>query len=421
MSRDRQYKTLKGMQDILPPDSFLWQHVEGTARRIFSSFGFQEIRSPVLEATDIFARSIGEQTDIVEKEMYSFTDKGGRNVSLRPEGTASVVRSYVEHNLHTLPAPQKFYYFGPMFRYERPQSGRLRQFYQIGVEAFADPHAGMDAEIIAMLGRFLAGIGIRDIAFQINSIGCDQCRPGYKGALLTFFDGKRESLCPDCVRRYDRNPLRILDCKVDRCREMRRGAPRITDHICGDCRAHFEKLQELLSVLGVVFAVNPEMVRGLDYYTRTTFEVTSQDLGAQNALAAGGRYDRLVAQFGGPDTPAIGFAIGMERVVGLLKQAAAVSVPAPEAFIVALGDAAATEGLRITCALRDGGRWVELGTAGSSLKSHMRRADRLAARFVFIIGDDELQTGEIRWKDLADASQGLVRLSDIEGFLAGRK
>ena len=417
---DLPYKTLKGMQDIVPPDIFLWQEVEQTARRIFSSFGFQEIRPPVLEATSIFSRSIGEQTDIVEKEMYSFIDKGGRNVSLRPEGTASVVRSYVEHNLHTLPSPQKFYYFGPMFRYERPQSGRLRQFYQIGVEAFADPHAGMDAEVIAMLARFLAAIGIRDISFQINSIGCDRCRPGYREALLTFFAGKKEDLCPDCIRRYDRNPLRILDCKVDRCREMRRGAPRITDHICEACRTHFEKLQELLSVLDVVFTVNAEMVRGLDYYTRTTFEVAGQGLGAQNAIAAGGRYDRLVAEFGGPDTPAIGFAIGMERLVGLLKQAAPVSVPAPDAFIVALGEAAAIEGLRIACRLRDSGRWVELGNAGSSLKSQMRRAGRLAARYAFILGADELRSGEVRWKDLADASQGLVRLSDIEGFLAGR-
>ena len=421
MSAAQLYKTLKGMQDILPPDVFLWQEIEQTARRIFSSFGFQEIRPPVLEATNVFSRSIGEQTDIVEKEMYTFTDKGGRSVSLRPEGTASVVRSYVENHLHTLPSPQKFYYAGPMFRYERPQSGRLRQFYQIGVEAFADPYPRMDAEVIAMLGSFFAAIGLEGTAFQINSIGCEACRPGYKDVLIGFFSGKKENLCPDCVRRYDRNPLRILDCKVDRCRETRTGAPRITDHICGDCRSHFERLQELLSVLDVAFSVNPEMVRGLDYYTRTTFEVTSQGLGAQNAVAAGGRYDRLVKEFNGPDTPAIGFAIGMERVVGLLKQVSPPVLPGPDAFIAPLGETAGTAGLRIACSLRNAGFRVELGDSVSSLKSQLRRADRLAARRVFILGDDELNAGIIRWKNLVDGSQGELQLTEIEAFLsAGR-
>ena len=407
------------MQDILPPDTFLWQSVEQTARRIFSAFGFQEIRVPVLEATSVFSRSIGEQTDIVEKEMYTFTDKGGRSVSLRPEGTASVVRSYVENNLHSLPSPQKFYYSGPMFRYERPQSGRFRQFYQIGVEAFADPHPRMDAEVIAMLGRFLAGIGLQGISFQINSIGCEQCRPAYKDALLGFFSGKKENLCPDCIRRYDRNPLRILDCKVSRCVEVRSGAPRITDHLCQDCRTHFGKLQDLLALLEISFTVNPEMVRGLDYYTRTTFEVTSQGLGSQNAIAAGGRYNRLVKEFGGPDTPAIGFAVGMERVVGLLKQSMPLSLPVPAAFIAVLGEAAGSEGLRIAGKLRDRGLWIEVGDSESSLKSQMRRADRLAARYVFILGEEELQSGVLKWKNLADASQGDINVAEIEEFLAG--
>jgi histidyl-tRNA synthetase len=413
-----QYKTLKGMQDILPPDTFLWQSVEQTARRIFSAFGFQEIRVPVLEATSVFSRSIGEQTDIVEKEMYSFTDKGGRSVSLRPEGTAAVVRSYVEHNLHSLPSPQKFYYSGPMFRYERPQSGRFRQFYQIGVEAFADPHPRMDAEVISMLGRFLTSIGLEGVSFQINSIGCEQCRPAYKDALLGFFSDKKENLCPDCVRRFDQNPLRILDCKVSRCIEARSDAPRITDHLCQDCRTHFEKLQDLLTLLEVSFAVNPEMVRGLDYYTRTTFEVTSQGLGSQNAVAAGGRYNRLVKEFGGPDTPAIGFAVGMERMVGLLKQSASLTRPAPAVFIAALGEAAGNAALRIAGKLRDQDLWAEVGDAESSLKSQLRRADRLAARFVFILGDEELRSGTLKWKNLADASQGEVKMTEIKEFLA---
>jgi histidyl-tRNA synthetase len=409
------------MQDILPPDILLWQSIEQTARNVFSAYGFQEIRMPVLEATGVFSRSIGEQTDIVEKEMYTFTDKGGRSVSLRPEGTASVVRSYVENNLHNLPSPQKFWYSGPMFRYERPQSGRFRQFYQIGVEAFGDPHPRMDAEVIAMLERFLARIGLEGISFQINSIGCEQCRPGYRDALLGFFSGKKDQLCPDCIRRYDRNPLRILDCKVDRCRNARQGAPVITDHLCEECRTHFGKLKEMLSLLGVTFSVNPEMVRGLDYYTRTTFEVTSQGLGSQNAVAAGGRYNRLVKEFGGPDTPAIGFAVGMERVVGLLKQAAPPSWPAPAAFIAALGEAAGNESLRIAGMLRNQGIWVELGDSESSLKSQLRRADRLAARYVFILGEEELRSGTLKWKNLSDASQGTVQAEEIESFLTPAK
>ncbi len=282
------------MQDILPPDIYIWQKVEKVSREVFSSYGFQEIRPPVMEATNVFTRSIGENTDIVEKEMYTFTDKGDRSISLRPEGTASVVRCYVEKNLHTLPSPQKFYYTGPMFRYERPQSGRFRQFYQIGVEAFGDPSPRMDAEVISMLRRCLERLGLKGVTFNVNSIGCAECRPAYREQLMEFFAGGLDSLCPDCNRRYHTNPLRILDCKVERCREMRKGAPKVTDSLCSDCRTHFDSLLSFLGQLGVSHTVNPDMVRGLDYYTRTTFEVTSENLGAQNAVAAGGRYDRLV-------------------------------------------------------------------------------------------------------------------------------
>lgn len=415
-----QYKTLKGMQDILPPDIIVWQNVEQTARQIFSVYGFQEIRTPIMEYTTVFSRSIGESTDIVEKEMYTFTDKGDRSVSLRPEGTASVVRSYVENHLDKLPAPQKFFYCGPMFRYERPQSGRFRQFYQIGVEAFADSSPRMDAEVIAMLERLLSGIGLEGISFQINSIGCEQCRPGYRDALLGFFSDKKELLCDDCKRRYDKNPLRILDCKASTCREQRQGAPTITGHLCEDCRSHFVKLQELLSLLKVSFSLNPEMVRGLDYYTRTTFEVTSQSLGAQNAVAAGGRYDRLVKEFGGPETPAIGFALGMERVIELLKKTELQMPPSPSVFFAVLGEAAGSACLVLAEQLRKQGRWVEVGDSSSSLKSQMRRADRMTVRHVFIMGDDELRSGMLKWKDLVEAGQGELRISDMELFLAGQ-
>jgi histidyl-tRNA synthetase len=409
------------MQDILPPDIYLWQEVEAVAREVFSSYGFQEIRPPVMESTNVFTRGIGENTDIVEKEMYTFTDKGDRSISLRPEGTASVVRCYVEKNLHTLPSPQKFFYTGPMFRYERPQSGRYRQFYQIGVEAFGDASPRIDAEVISMLRHCLVKIGLEEVTFNVNSIGCPKCRPAYREKLIEFFAGGLDTLCPDCKRRYHANPLRILDCKVERCRELRKDAPRVTDYLCDDCRTHFDSLRSSLELLGISYTVNPDMVRGLDYYTRTTFEVTSQNLGAQNAVAAGGRYDRLVKEFGGPETPAIGFAMGMERIIELMKNRAAHDFPTPDVFIAALGDLPARESMVIADRLRTRGFWVELGAAENSLKSQMRKADRVSAKYVFIIGEDELLSGRLKWKKLSDSTQGDISMFEITDFLQQRQ
>lgn len=404
----------------MPPEIYIWQRVEKIAREIFSSYGFLEVRPPVAEATALFSRSIGENTDIVEKEMYTFTDKGGRSISLRPEGTASVVRCYVEHHLYNLPAPQKYYYSGPMFRYERPQSGRFRQFNQIGAEAFGSSNPSVDAEMLSMLRHFLLKLGLGGLNFQINSIGCHKCRPSYRDALLTFFSGSLSDLCPDCSRRYSQNPLRILDCKVPRCREIRKGAPRITDYLCGECSDHFSGLLQLLVKLEVPHTLNPDMVRGLDYYTKTTFEVTSENLGAQNAVAAGGRYDNLVKQFGGPDTPGIGFAIGMERIIDLLKNSGT-AVPVPDVFIAAIGMPAFHEAVVITDRLRQNGIWAELSDAASSLKAQMRRADRLAAKYVLMLGDDELASGSVKWKRLSDSSQGEIAASDIESFIRQRR
>jgi histidyl-tRNA synthetase len=404
------------MKDIMPPDISVWQKVEAAGREIFGSFGFREIRPPVVESTGIFTRSIGENTDIVEKEMYTFNDKAGRSISLRPEGTASVVRCYVENHLYNLPSPQKYYYSGPMFRYERPQSGRFRQFYQIGVEAFGSGRPEMDAEIISMLRHFLMRLGLSSLGVQVNSIGCDKCRPAYKEMLKGFFSDKRNDLCTDCSRRYDLNPLRILDCKVERCKELRQGAPKVTDHLCGDCRSHFDRLLALLGMLGIPFVVNPDMVRGLDYYTRTTFEVTSENLGAQNAVAAGGRYDRLVGEFGGPVTPAVGFAVGMERLVELLKSSAGHEEQGPILFVASIGERAADEGMIIADRLREMGKWVEIGESESSLKSQLRRADRLSAKYVFIIGEQELDAGSVKWKRLGDSSAGEIPLSAIDDF-----
>ncbi len=411
------YSALKGIQDILPPDIHIWQKVESTAREIFQRFGFHEIRIPIIESTDIFIRSIGETTDIVEKEMYTFPDKAGRSITMRPEGTAPAVRCYVEHHLYNLPSPQKFFYSGPMFRYERPQKGRFRQFYQIGVEAFGVLQPSMDAEIIAMLRNLLEGIGLKEVNFELNSIGCEKCRPDFRNALLDFFKNRLSDFCPDCQRRYELNPLRILDCKVDRCIELRQGAPLVTDHLCSECREHFDELIFRLQTLKIPYTLNPNLVRGLDYYTRTAFEVTSEHLGAQKAVAAGGRYDRLVEEFGGPSTPAIGFALGMERIVTLLKENWTEEHPAPKVFIATIGREAEIEGFRIAEDIRAAGFWVEPNYGGASLKSQLRKADRIGAEFAFIIGENELKAGKVQWKNLKKSEQGEVEIKNIMSFL----
>ncbi|MBI3592766.1 MAG: histidine--tRNA ligase, partial [Nitrospirae bacterium] len=307
---------------------------------------------------------------------------------------------YIEHNLHTLPTPQKFFYTGPMFRYERPQKGRFRQFYQIGVEAFGVSQPSLDAEIIIMLRNLLEGLGLRELNFELNSIGCDTCRPDYKKALMSFFENGLPNYCPDCQTRYNTNPLRILDCKVERCIGLRHGAPSVTDYLCGECKEHFDEVLSRLETLNIRYTLNPNLVRGLDYYTRTAFEVTSEHLGAQKAVAGGGRYDRLVKEFGGPDTPAIGFAIGIERIAALLKEASADKAPAPKVFVATLGREAEVEGFRIAETLRSKGFWTEPNYGGASLKSQLRKADKLNAEFALIIGDNELKAGKVQWKNL---------------------
>ena len=407
---------VRGFKDILPPETDKWRHIEETAHKVFCAFGFREIRIPLLEKTELFCRGIGESTDIVEKEMYTFSDKAGRHITLRPEGTAPVVRCYVENHLYNLPSPQKFFYSGPMFRYERPQAGRFRQFFQIGAEAFGAGDPKIDAEILSMLRLFFERLGLKGLNFEVNSIGCEKCRPDYRKALLNFFSDRIDGLCPDCKRRFDHNPLRILDCKVDTCIKLREGAPSVTDFLCSECREHFNTLLSLLKLLNVPYVVNPDMVRGLDYYTRTTFEVTTKDLGAQNAVAAGGRYDRLVEDFGGPPTPAIGFAIGMERITTLLKSSSNQKIPIPKVFIAAIGTPAEKEGLVIADRLRDKGMWVEVGYTGNSLKSQLRRADRLSSAYVLIIGDNEINSGKLKWKKLSDGSQGEIAFTEVYDF-----
>ncbi len=413
------FRTIKGVQDITPPDTALWQKVEAIARRIFRSYGYAEIRTPIIEFTELFTRGIGETTDIVEKEMYTFPDRAGRSLTLRPEGTASVVRAYIQNALHTLPAPQKFYYLGPMFRYERPQKGRYRQFHQIGVEAFGTDDPMMDAELLDMLRSLLEALGMGGLSFEVNSIGCPQCRPGYREALTGYLSGRRDHLCNDCLRRYEKNPLRVLDCKAPSCQSLKQEAPRIIDHLCDDCKEHFERLRGYLKTAGINFTVNPLMVRGLDYYTRTTFEVTSSDLGAQNAVAAGGRYDGLVREFGGPDTPAVGFALGMERLVTLLSEREGFHPPGLDVFFAILGNAPRERAFRLVKRLRSSGLSVEMDFLGSSLKSQMRRADKSGARYALILGEDELERGVVKYKRLSDGSQGEVREEELPVFFLG--
>ena len=407
------YNALKGIEDILPPDIYVWQKIESYAKKMFQIYGFQEIRLPIIESTDIFRRSIGENTDIVEKEMYTFPDKAGRSITMRPEGTAPAVRCFIEHKLYELPAPQKFFYTGPMFRYERPQKGRFRQFYQIGAEAFGVPQPSLDTEVIAMLYGFLDGIGLKEVNFEINSIGCEKCRPDYKDALLSLFSDRLEGFCTDCQRRYHTNPLRILDCKVEKCIELRKGAPIVTEYLCDECKTHFHDLLSLLQAMKIPYTLNPNLVRGLDYYTGTTFEVTSEHLGSQKAVAAGGRYDRLVEEFGGPATPAIGFAVGMERLVTLIKELSEEKAPSPRVFIATLGKEAEMEGFMIARDLRSKGIWVEPNYGGASLKSQLRRADRIGAEFAFIIGENELKAGKIQWKNMKNGTQGELEAKGI--------
>ncbi len=431
-----QFNRVKGVHDIYAPEIYLYQKIEEVARSVFSLYGFKEIIIPVIEFTELFQRGIGSTTDIVEKEMYTFMDKGGRSITLRPEGTAGVVRAYIENHLYNMPPPQKFFYSGPMFRYERPQAGRYREFRQIGVEAFGVSHPIMDAEIMLVLSNILRRLDFHDLIFEINSLGCERCRPVYKDVLLDFFRERIKRFCSDCQKRFIHNPLRLLDCKVPQCINERSDAPIITDFICNDCKVpqcinersdapiitdficndckeHFERLKELLKRGGISFTHNPFLVRGLDYYTRTIFEVKSESLGAQNAIAAGGRYDNLVRELGGPPTPATGFAIGVERLMSLIKNNKEYTSPVPDVFIAFLGEEAELEALRLSENLRDAGLYVELGIPGKSLKSQLRTADKLNAEIVIMIGEDELRSSTYKWKNLKNGKEGTTGREDI--------
>src|SRR3990172_6024599 len=409
------YQAIKGVKDILPGEVEKWQFMEKTAREVFELYGFSEIRIPIFERTEVFTRSIGETTDIVEKEMYTFPDRSGDSLTLRPEGTASVVRAYVEHNLYNPPSVVKLYYMGPMFRCERPQAGRHRQFYQIGAEVFGTENPEMDAESIGMLIRYFERLGLKDLELQINSLGCDECRPKFRKALLEFLKDRKNMLCEDCQRRFERNPLRIFDCKSANCHEATKESPTIESYMCENCKSHFDSTLRYLDKLNIPHTENPKLVRGLDYYTKTAFEIVSKKLGAQNTIAGGGRYDKLIEEFGGPPTPAFGFAIGIDRTAPLI-QSSGFSLQ-PSVFIVALGEKADLKTFELINVLRQNGIRAERDYEGSSLKSQLRKANKFGVRYTIIIGDNELDKGKVILRDMSSAQQDEVDMERIVEIL----
>lgn len=413
-------KAIKGVKDILPQDVARWQAVERAARELFKVYGFSEVRVPIIEHTVLFTRSIGTTSDIVEKEMYAFTDRGGDEITLRPEGTAGVVRAFVEHKMYATNPITKIFYMGPMFRRERPQAGRLRQFHQIGAEVLGGAEPSVDVDVLALLYDFFQRLGVQGVALQINSLGCKDCRPRYREALKSFLDARRDMLCEDCQRRIETNPLRALDCKAAGCKVATADAPDMSEYLDDGCRDHFAAVRQGLDDLGIVYSINKRMVRGLDYYSRTTFEMVATDkAGAQNAVAAGGRYDGLVEELGGPSTPGIGFAMGVERLILMLPEDGT-PAPGPALFVAALGDEAQRLGRRVAHGLRKSGVWAEYDYAGASLKSQMKKADRSGASRVLIIGEDELAKGVGILRDMKTKEQAELPLEGITGELVKR-
>lgn len=399
-------QTIRGFRDILPENIALWQKIEKEAVQLFTAFGFKEIRIPVIEKTQLFARSIGEATDIVEKEMYTFADRKGDLLTLRPEGTASIVRSYVQHKMYASDPVRKFFTIGPMFRRERPQKGRYRQFYQIDVEVFGIASAYIDSQLIFMLNELFVRLGLTDLSAHINSLGCPECRPAFQTALLNFISSKKDQLCENCLRRVDKNPLRILDCKTPSCKAALENAPATLDHLCKDCEDHFNTVKTNLKNQGVAFIEDRSLVRGLDYYTRTAWEIQTTTLGAQSAVAGGGRYDGLVKEIGGPQTPGIGFAIGFDRLVEVMEQMGNLPEdPVLDLFIIAMGDDAMEKCYHWSCELNQKGICTEMDFGGKSMKALMKRADKLNARYVLIAGETELNQDAVILRNMSTKEQ----------------
>ncbi len=394
----------KGTKDVLPEDSYKWQFVENTARKVAKTFGALEIRTPTFEHTEVFLRGVGETTDIVNKEMYTFLDKGGRSITLKPEGTAGVARAFVENGMHQSALPAKLFYITQCFRYERPQAGRLREFHQFGVEFLGATDANIDAETIMLANAFIKEVGISNVTLYINSIGCKDCRKKYQEALKAYFYENVDNMCELCKDRLEKNPLRILDCKNENCKKINLNAPKILDYICDDCRAHFNKVQKLLDLAGISYTVDSNIVRGLDYYTRTVFEFVSNNIGAQGTVCGGGRYDGLIEQLGGNAMPGIGFAVGIERILMLLEN---LGVKIPNAdkikvYFAPMGEKEGEKAFELCNALRAKGIICDYDHMGRSIKSQFKYADKIGAEYVGVIGSSELDNGVVKLKRMAD-------------------
>ena len=412
-------KAPRGTQDVLPEQSAKWQHIEKTAMRVAETFGFKEIRFPTFEHTELFARGVGDSTDVVQKEMYTFLDKGERSITLRPEGTAGCMRTLIEHGLLNGALPVKASYLTSCFRYEKPQAGRLREFHQFGAELVGAASPAADAEMIAMVSQIFDQLQIEGIELEINSIGCPECRAKYNEALKEYFRSHEEELCETCRERLERNPMRILDCKSPVCHKIAEDAPVILDYLCDDCQAHFDELKERLCELGIEFTVNPTIVRGLDYYTRTVFEFVSTNIGSQGTVCGGGRYDGLIELLGGPKTPSIGFAMGLERLL-LLMENTGVAFPEEgkcDIYIGSMGTKASIEAANLVNSLRAEGFKAECDLCGRSVKAQMKYADKIGAKLSCIIGDSELEEGKVKVKNMANGETEEVELDELIEFV----
>ena len=408
-------RAVKGTNDVLPADSHELQFVEGKMLEVASLYGFNEIRVPVFEHTEVFLRSVGDTTDVVQKEMYTFDDKGGRSITLRPELTAGVIRSAIENGLVNGALPQKVCYIGGCYRYEKPQAGRLREFHQFGVECIGAPSPNADAEVIALARQVLTSVGVKNISLEINSIGCPECRKKYHEALKEYFSANTDKLCGTCLERLDRNPMRILDCKSPICSELAKGAPVVIDYLCDECKEHFDGVKANLTAMGIGYTVNPHIVRGLDYYTRTVFEFVSGDIGAQSTVCGGGRYDGLISQMGGPMTASLGFAMGIERLMLVLKAQNA-ELPEPptcDLFIATLGEKATVKASELCATLRDEGYKAQTDICGRGLKAQMKYANKIAAKFTLVLGDTEVESDKAKLKNMSTGVETEVELSQL--------
>ena len=413
-------KAIKGTQDILPNEVYKNQFIEQTVLDIAGKFGFREIRTPVFEHTELFQRGVGDTTDVVQKEMYTFDDKGGRSITLRPEGTAGAVRAFLEHGLFNEALPQKICYVLNCYRYEKPQAGRWREFQQFGVEMFGAASPAADAEVISLANEIFAFLGVEGLQLELNSIGCPECRKNYHAALREYFDSRKEELCPTCLGRLEKNPMRILDCKSPVCKDIAKDAPAIIDYICDDCSAHFESVKKYLDKMNIEYVVNPRIVRGLDYYTRTVFEFVSTQIGAQGTVCGGGRYDGLVEELGGPVTPALGFGMGTGRLLMLLE-AQGIELPKPDGcdiYIAPMGEQASFEAAAIVADLRAGGISAQTDVVGRSLKAQMKYADKIGAKYTMVLGDNEIAEGKANIKNMDTGNTTEMQLSDLaENFM----